>query len=487
MDEFLFRSSQKLDSLQIQLGLAASHSKDVFHQFSEHSKLLVSQVWNNSKTLELKEAFKEIWFYLIDVAEHVRYKIQFYSDPRRIYLGALGLFGRNWTKREIYIGLAGFVVGSIIGVVIGLSYHRQESVTRYMQAVQCRYYSGSESILVSEDAKAPHECAEHEVLIDVKACSVQVLDNYISHGYGRTLRRIMRKYYENSSELPVTLGRDCTGIVTDIGKNVRRIEIGDEVWLTVPFWAQGTMSQTIIVPEIRVSKKPRNVGFEGACSVPYAGCAALSALEKCNITFENAQEKRVLIHGSCTPVGCILIQILKYWGADVSSTCNKRALPVALALGAEDIIIMEEEYITRNSNSDNHHLLEELKKRHNFDAIILTWDVSPSNEELQKFCKCIISTTPEKLPSDSYGFFRRYIFQFCIWLRWHLESFSGISLNEYDEVHMCHSTLDQLTELVKNGHLQTVVDKVYLPQDIDIALSHLESTRSIGSTIITFR
>lgn len=97
---------------------------------------------------------------------------------------------------------------------------------------------------------------------------------------------------QNSSDLPVTLGRDCTGIVTDIGKNVKRIDIGDEVWLTVPFWAQGTMSQTIVVPEIRVSKKPSNVGFEGACSVPYSGCIALDALEKCDISFENAQEKR---------------------------------------------------------------------------------------------------------------------------------------------------------------------------------------------------
>lgn len=64
------------------------------------------------------------------------------------------------------------------------------------------------------------------------------------------------------------------------------------MWLTVPFWSQGTMCQTVIVPEVRVGKKPRNVGFEGACSVPYAGSIALASLQGCDITFENAQEKR---------------------------------------------------------------------------------------------------------------------------------------------------------------------------------------------------
>ena len=92
--------------------------------------------------------------------------------------------------------------------------------------------------------------------------------------------------------MPVTLGRDCTGIITDVGSNVRRLEIGDEVWLTVPFWHEGTMSQCVIIPEFRIGRKPKNVGFEGACSLPYAGTLALSALRQIQVDQDNAENRR---------------------------------------------------------------------------------------------------------------------------------------------------------------------------------------------------
>lgn len=51
----------------------------------------------------------------------------------------------------------------------------------------------------------------------------------------------------------MVLGRDCTGVITDLGKDVNRLEIGDEVWVTVPFWSQGCLSQTVLVSNDRVN------------------------------------------------------------------------------------------------------------------------------------------------------------------------------------------------------------------------------------------
>lgn len=71
--------------------------------------------------------------------------------------------------------------------------------------------------------------------------------------------------------------------------------MGDEVWLTMPFWAPGTLSQTVLVTEHRVSKKPKNIGFEGATSLPYAGTVALEALEKAGINQGIANCKRFVV------------------------------------------------------------------------------------------------------------------------------------------------------------------------------------------------
>lgn len=62
-----------------------------------------------------------------------------------------------------------------------------------------------------------------------------------------------------------------------------------------------------------------------------------------------------------------------------------------------------------------------------------------------------------------------------------------LPVNNFDETHLCYATLDRLTEFVENNQVQTVVDKIFHPQDIEMALHHIQSHQAIGSTIITFR
>lgn len=57
----------------------------------------------------------------------------------------------------------------------------------------------------------------------------------------------------------------------------------------------------------------------------------------------------------------------------------------------------------------------------------------------------------------------------------------------FGEPHVCYVMLDQLKNFVEDGVLQTVVDKVFHPQEIEIALRHIQSTESIGSSVVTFR
>lgn len=93
--------------------------------------------------------------------------------------------------------------------------------------------------------------------------------------------------------LPVTVGRDCAGVVAAVGNAVRGVEVGDEVWLVVPFWAQGTMAQRLAVDGRRVGKKPRGVGYEAACSLPYAGTLALNALRAAQLNCKTSPGKRL--------------------------------------------------------------------------------------------------------------------------------------------------------------------------------------------------
>lgn len=76
------------------------------------------------------------------------------------------------------------------------------------------------------------------------------------------------------------LGRDCAGTVVSTGHNVRRFEIGDEVWLAVPYWKTGTMVEYISVEECYVSHKPERLDFFDAASLPLSGCIALDCVRR---------------------------------------------------------------------------------------------------------------------------------------------------------------------------------------------------------------
>lgn len=48
------------------------------------------------------------------------------------------------TKQNVYFGFAGFLVGGLLGLVIGLAINKRQTVFHYMQAIQCFRYSGIE-------------------------------------------------------------------------------------------------------------------------------------------------------------------------------------------------------------------------------------------------------------------------------------------------------------------------------------------------------
>lgn len=122
------------------------------------------------------------------------------------------------------------------------------------------------------------------------------------------------------------------------------LEIGDEIWLASNFYETGLASQLVVTNESRVGRKPFLIGFEGAASLPYDGCLAIHGLKQANLNEVSCMGKRVLVQDGCSPVGVILTQLLKKWGAHVTTTCHSRSAPVVLALGK----IKENDFLTNN-------------------------------------------------------------------------------------------------------------------------------------------
>nr|CAD7447324.1 unnamed protein product [Timema bartmani] len=187
--------------------------------------------------------------------------------------------------------------------------------------------------------------------------------------------------------------------------------------------------------------------------------------------------KGILVHGGSSPVGCILIQLARLWGGSVATTCSSRATPVAQALGAEEVIVTGRRQCRETAGNKR-----EVITIH-FDMIFNTVEGSLSHETCLKFCRPgghVVTTYPSHIASDSYNFLLRPTYN--LWLR--IKLLLGVS--PWGDLVPSPTTLDHLGALVEDGSLQPVVDKIFSPQDAELAFQHAGSDEAIGKTVIRF-
>jgi NADPH:quinone reductase-like Zn-dependent oxidoreductase len=136
------------------------------------------------------------------------------------------------------------------------------------------------------------------------------------------------------NSLPITLGRDVSGVVARCGAGVRRLRAGDAVYaLLGP--DRGGFAEYVTVKASDVAHKPERLSHAEAAAVPLAALTAWQGL------FDYgglAPGQRVLIHGGAGGVGHFAIQFAKQRGAEILTTVSGADLQFARELGADRAI-----------------------------------------------------------------------------------------------------------------------------------------------------
>ncbi|KAK5973389.1 Quinone oxidoreductase protein chloroplastic, partial [Trichostrongylus colubriformis] len=140
-----------------------------------------------------------------------------------------------------------------------------------------------------------------QVLIKVKAASVNPVDALMVKGYGKEVLGVWKRldtFDPAASRFPLTPGRDCAGIVEAVGPAVSGLHPGDEVMAVVPALWAGTHAEYVVTRESCCSRKPSNLSFTDAASMPYVGSTAWAALVcVARLNHNSKPTERVLIHG----------------------------------------------------------------------------------------------------------------------------------------------------------------------------------------------
>lgn len=167
---------------------------------------------------------------------------------------------------------------------------------------------------------------EREVLVRVRAASINPLDKMVRNGEFKQLLKYKR---------PFVLGHDVAGVVTEVGSAVRDFKVGDEVYARPRDLRIGTFAEFIAIDQDDVAPKPRSLSLDEAAAVP------LVALAAWQILVDRADVKpgqKVLVHAGAGGLGSTVIQLAKHLGATVATTTDTATEELVRSLGADVVV-----------------------------------------------------------------------------------------------------------------------------------------------------
>ena len=126
------------------------------------------------------------------------------------------------------------------------------------------------------------------------------------------------------------LGLECAGVVSAVGEGVARVAVGDEVCALL---AGGGYAETVVVPAGQVLRKPANLSFAEAASLPEVFATAYLNLY---IEARLGRGERALIHAGASGVGTAALQMGRAFGNPMFVTAGSDAkIERCVALGAD--------------------------------------------------------------------------------------------------------------------------------------------------------
>jgi NADPH:quinone reductase-like Zn-dependent oxidoreductase len=189
-----------------------------------------------------------------------------------------------------------------------------------MKAVRVLEYGGQ---LAFDEMPTP-TIASDEILVRIKITAVNHLDLVKASGTARQILPI---------DLPWIPGHEFSGVVEQIGTDVATYVPGDAVFAANE--TGGAYAEYLTVKSALVAKKPFNLSFEEAASVPVASQTAWQGI----FTHGHLEKgQTILIHGGAGAVGAYAVQLASLAGANVIVTARGDDEAYLKSIGAGRVI-----------------------------------------------------------------------------------------------------------------------------------------------------
>jgi len=230
-------------------------------------------------------------------------------------------------------------------------------------------------------------------------------------------------------------GVEFAGEVEEAGSEVKQFQPGDQVYGTTTGLEFGGNAEYVCIQEKSKTgvlvKKPENISYQQAAVIPVGGMTALHILRKIKIQ----KDQKVLIYGASGSVGTYAVQLAKYYGAEVTGVCSENNTEMVKSIGADNVIAYNKEDFKKGK------VIYDVI----FDAV---------GKITKSGCKNVLHKCGAFL----------YV------------KYPTKERNDY---------LVFLNELVKSGHLNPVIDRMYTLDKVAEAHRYVEQGHKKGNVVIT--
>jgi NADPH:quinone reductase-like Zn-dependent oxidoreductase len=166
--------------------------------------------------------------------------------------------------------------------------------------------------------------ARDEISVRIMSTAVNHLDLVKASGTARQILPL---------DLPWIPGHEFSGVVEQIGSDVAACAPGDAVFGVSE--VGGAYAEYLAVKPATIARKPSNLSFEEAASVPVAAQTAWQGI------FTHGQLEKgqtILIHGGAGAVGAYAVQLASHAGATVIATASGHDEAYLKSIGASQVI-----------------------------------------------------------------------------------------------------------------------------------------------------
>lgn len=193
-----------------------------------------------------------------------------------------------------------------------------------MKAVVLKGYGDVEHLeLTDVDEPSP---GPRQIKVKVAAASVNPVDWKIRKG---ELRGVLPLH------LPVILGRDVSGEVVAVGREVTELQVGDRVMGLV----EHGYAELVVGGVEAFTKLPNEVDLQAAAALPLVGLAGAQLVEE---AVQAHAGERVLVTGAVGSVGRVAVFAAKRRGAQIVAGVRRRQLEEAEQLEVDEVVALDD-------------------------------------------------------------------------------------------------------------------------------------------------